>query len=146
GGTISAASQTVLKVASAPGGALAVGVVDLATGRVTGLFWSGNSGAAWTQLPTPNLNPGGQAPVNFAIAIDPNNTNLVYVSGDRITALPFTVSAFRINAKTLAVSSITDANTANGSTVHADSRDIAFDANGRLILTNDGGIYARTSP
>jgi hypothetical protein len=54
--------------------------------------------------------------------------------------------AFRINANTLAVSSITDANTGNGSTVHADSRDITFDANGRLILTSDGTIYARTSP
>jgi len=145
-GTIQAANQTAIKIATGPGGAIAAGVVNLATGRVTGLFWSGNSGATWTQLPTPTLNPGGQAPVNFAIAIDPNNTNLVYVSGDRITANPFTVSAFRINANTLAVSSITDGNTGNGSTVHADSRDITFDANGRLILTSDGTIYARTSP
>jgi len=77
GGTISAASQTVLKVASAPGGALAVGVVDLATNRVTGLFWSGNSGTSWTPLFVPALNNGSQAPVNFAITIDPKNTNLV---------------------------------------------------------------------
>jgi transposase len=146
GGTIQGNSQTVIKIATGPGGAIAAGVVDLATRRVTGLFWSGNSGATWTQLPAPALNNGGQAPVNFAIAIDPNNTNLVYVSGDRIANNPFTVTAFRINANTLAVSSITDANTANGSTVHADSRDIAFDANGRLILTTDGTIYARTSP
>jgi autotransporter-associated beta strand protein len=145
-GTIQAANQTAIKIATGPGGAIAAGVVNLATRRVTGLFWSGNSGATWTQLPTPTLNPGGQAPVNFAIAIDPNNTNLVYVAGDRITALPFTVSAFRINANTLAVSSITNGNTGNGSTVHADSRDITFDANGRLILTSDGTIYARTIP
>src|SRR5262249_49710307 len=44
------------------------------------------------------------------------------------------------------VSSITDGNTGNGSTVHADSRAITFDANGRLILTSDGTIYARTNP
>ena len=86
------------------------------------------------------------APVNFAIAIDPNNTNLVYVAGDIIAAVRFTVTAFRINANTMAVSSITDANTANGSTVHADSRAMTFDANGRLILTSDGTIYARTNP
>jgi autotransporter-associated beta strand protein len=154
--------QTVLKVASAPGGALAVGVVALivdpmtnrTTGLPLGLFWSGNSGATWKQLasvipggvPMPPLNNGGQAPVNFAIAIDPNHTNLVYVSGDRIADSPFTVTAFRIDANTLAVSSITDANTGNGSTVHADSRAITFDANGRLILTSDGTIYARTNP
>jgi autotransporter-associated beta strand protein len=153
-GTISPAFRTVLKVASAPGGALAVGVVGFFVvnnqpfNTVIGLFWSGNSGATWTPLPlpTPLFNNGGQAPVNFAIAIDPNNTNLVYVAGDRIATNPFTVSAFRINANTLAFSSITDANTGNGSTVHADARDITFDANGRLILTSDGTIYARTNP
>ncbi len=80
-GTIRRANQTVLKVATGPGGVLAVGVVNLATGAVTGLFWSGNSGANWTTLTVPGLNNGGQAPVNFAITIDPNNTNLVYRLG-----------------------------------------------------------------
>ena len=83
------ATQTVIKIATGPGGAIAAGVVDLAIGKRPGLglFWSGNSGATWTQLPTPpTLNNGGQAPVNFAIAIDPNNPNLVYVSGDIIAA------------------------------------------------------------
>src|SRR5215831_9151980 len=148
GGLISPAFQTVLKVASAPGGALAVGVVRLDTGRATGLFWSGNSGATWTPnlFPAPALNNGGQAPVNFAIAIDPHFTNLVYVSGDTTVVNPINVTAFRINANTMAVDSITDGNTGNGSTVHADSRAITFDANGRLILTSDGTIYARTNP
>lgn len=155
-GTIVGGHQTVIKIATGPGGAIAAAVIDLSDqmlnsptrGQPVGIFWSGNSGTTWTQLPLPmpTTNPGGQAPVNFAIAIDPNNTNLVYVSGDRIAAPPFTVSAFRINANTLAVSSITDGNTGNGSTVHADARDITFDANGRLILTTDGTIYARTSP
>src|SRR5262249_41872690 len=106
GGLISPAFQTVLKVASAPGGALAVGIVGFFVNPITnqpfntaiGVFWSGNSGATWTPnlLPAapPFLNNGGQAPVNFAIAIDPKFTNLVYVSGDRIAADPFTVSAF----------------------------------------------------
>jgi autotransporter-associated beta strand protein len=157
GGLISPVFQTVLKVASAPGGALAVGVVRFSVDPVTnqpfnqtiGVFWSGNSGATWTPnlFPAaPTLNNGGQAPVNFAIAIDPKNTNLVYVSGDRIAADPFTVTAFRIDANTMAVRSITDGNTGNGSTVHADSRALTFDANGRLILTSDGGIYVRTNP
>src|SRR5262249_40642388 len=148
GGTISAADQTVLKVASAPGGALAGGVVDLATRRVTGLFWSGNSGASWTALAVPALNNGNQAPINFAITIDPQQTNQVYISGDRIPAAPFTVTAFRIDALNSpgTATSITDQNTANGSTVHSDSRSLTFDANGRLVLTSDGGIYTRTNP
>src|SRR5262249_37095751 len=102
GGLISPSNQTVLKVASAPGGALAVGIVAISPpfGAAVGVFWSGNSGATWTPnlFPAPALNNGLQAPVNFAIAIDPNNTNLIYVSGDRITDTPFTVTAFRIDA------------------------------------------------
>src|SRR5262249_41159028 len=149
GGTIQGNSQTVIKIATGPGGAIAAGVVELATRTVTGLFWSGNSGATWTPLPLPapplNNNFSPQAPVNFAIAIDPNNTNLVYVAGDT-TLNPINVTAFRINANTMAVDSITNANTANGSTVHADARAITFDANGRLILATDGTIYARTNP
>jgi hypothetical protein len=115
---------------------------------VTGVFWSGNSGTSWTALNVPALNNGTQAPINFAITIDPKNTNLVYVSGDRITAVPFTVTAFRIDAVNSpgTATSITDGNTANGSTVHADARALTFDANGRLVLTSDGGIYARTNP
>ena len=58
GGTIQGGSQTVLKVATGPGGALAVGVVDLTTKTVTGLFWSGNSGMTWTPLAVPTLNNG----------------------------------------------------------------------------------------
>jgi hypothetical protein len=102
GGTIEGASQTVIKIATGPGGAVAAGVVDLATHKVTGLFWSGNSGATWTELPTPTLNDGvQQAPVNFAIAIDPNNKHSVYVTGDGIVSTPFTLPAFRIDAGTL---------------------------------------------
>ena len=50
-------------------------------GPVTGLFWSGNSGTNWTTLTVPVLNNGSQAPVNFAITVDPNNPNLVYRLG-----------------------------------------------------------------
>src|SRR5262249_28540955 len=38
GGTIQAATQTVIKIATGPGGALAAGVVNLNTRQVTGLF------------------------------------------------------------------------------------------------------------
>ncbi len=144
GGTIQSTRQTIIKVASGPGGAVAVAVVDyLATGgsKVTGLFWSGNSGTNWSSLPVPALNSPdlNQGSVNSAIAIDPNNKNLVYVSGDGNANA--TLPAFRIDATAMTVDSITDAKTANGSTVHSDSRAIAFDANGRLILTSDGTVY-----
>src|SRR5262249_56098164 len=95
GGTIQAATQTVIKIATGPGGAIAAGVVDLNTRQVTGLFWSGNSGATWTQLPTPALNDGVmQAPLNFAIAIDPTNKNLISLTRAPTTTPPFTLPAF----------------------------------------------------
>jgi outer membrane autotransporter protein len=149
-GTIQSTTQTIIKVATGPNGAVAVMVVDYVPdthGQVTGLFWSGNSGTSWTQLPTPALSDGvKQGSVNSAIAIDPKNKNLVYVAGDGIPTAPFTLPAFRIDVATLTATSITDAHTANGSTVHSDARGIAFDANGTLIVTSDGTIYARTNP
>ena len=41
---------------------------------------------------------------------------------------------------------MTGGGTASGSSPHADSREMTFDANGNLIETDDGGIYRRTSP
>jgi len=41
---------------------------------------------------------------------------------------------------------MTGGGTASSSSPHADSREMAFDANGDLIETDDGGIYRRTSP
>jgi autotransporter-associated beta strand protein len=148
-GKIQSSTQTILKIATGPGRAVALALVDYPnTGgsKVTGLFWSGNSGASWSPLPLPALTSTdlNQGSVNSAIAIDPNNKNLVYVSGDGNTNA--TLPAFRIDVSTMTVNSITDGNTANGSTVHSDSRAITFDASGRLILTSDGTIYARTNP
>ena len=154
-GTINTTTQTAIRLATGPNGSVAAGVIDLNTHKVVGLFWSGNSGNSWTTLSTPSLNPGGQGSVNFAIAIDPNNKNIVYVTGDAYQTDPFTVTAFRINASGNTATPITDENgvangvarfTANGSTPHADSRSLAFDGSGNLLMSSDGGIYLRTQP
>jgi len=139
-GTIQSTTQTIIKIATGPDRAVAAAVVEyLATGgsRVTGVFWSGDSGNTWTKLPLPPVTSSlNQASVNSAVAIDPKNKNFVYVSGDEnATASNDTVSAFRIDVSAppaTAITSLTGNNTANGSTVHSDSRAIAFDANGRL--------------
>jgi Ca2+-binding RTX toxin-like protein len=113
--------------------------------------------------------PGGQGFLHFAITVDPGNSNLVYVGGDRqplpsfIGATNFTGRLFRGNtaiAPTGAIPSpqwahITNSNaipeipgggTASNSSPHADSRSLAFDAAGNLVNTNDGGIAKRTRP
>jgi autotransporter-associated beta strand protein len=154
GGAIQSSSQTEIKLAVGPNGSLAIGLIDLTTQNIGGLYLSQNSGSSWSQLPAPNTNPGGQATPNFAIAIDPKNPNLVYVSGDNICwiyACANSVAAYRVDATTNTVSFLMDPDlapqyTSDGSTVHPDSRAIVFDASGRLLLSNDGGIYARTNP
>ena len=155
GGTIVNGHQTVIKIATGPGGSIAAAVIDLSDpvlnrpsrGQPVGIFWSGNSGMTWKQLPLPlpATNAGQMAPYNFAIAIDPSNPNLVYVSGD-LEPTTVTLPVFRINMTTSTFDSITLANTGNNSAVHPDSIAMAFDANGRLIVTSDGTIYARTNP
>ncbi len=151
GGVIQDWSQTMIKLAVGPDGSVAAGVIDLNAATMTGLFLSKDSGSTWSALPVPYTNPGGQVTPNFAIAIDPKNANLVYVSGDNNYFTGYnTVAAYRVDASTNTFTDLTDVggpvNTDNGSTVHPDSRALTFDANGRLIITTDGGIYARTNP
>ncbi|MFI4994651.1 MAG: autotransporter domain-containing protein [Hyphomicrobiales bacterium] len=154
GGLITAGAQTSIKLASGPVGTVAVGLVDIGTGALTGLFYSSNSGGTWKTLTAPAVNPGGQAPVNIALAIDPTSTNLVYVEGDNnfnnnggFNAL----NIMRVNATNNTATAMSDdlgvpTNTANGSFVHPDGRVLVFDSNGRLLTGTDGGLYARTNP
>lgn len=123
----------------------------------------------------PNEKPdvaGGQGAIHFSIVADPTNSNIVYVGGDRqplsnganvgsfpnaIGALNYTGRLFRGNASLASGSQWTPL-THNfsdpdgvgiglpGTAPHADSRDMAFDANGNIIEVDDGGIYKRSSP
>src|SRR5262249_59235669 len=85
-----------------------------------------------------------QAQVNLAVAIDPRNTSIVYVTGDGTPESPFAVPAFRVQGQT--ATSITLANTSNGSTAHSDSRGLVVDSAGNLWMTSDGGVYMRSNP
>jgi autotransporter-associated beta strand protein len=152
--TITGNGQTMIKLATGANGAVAAGVVDVSSGRVTGLFWSSSpsTGAgSWTALRTPagdDLNYIKQAPFNFAIAIDPTNSKLVYISGDETKKdqTTYSLAAYRVSVADQTITGLTLANTANGTFPHSDSRAITFDSSGNLILTSDGSIYLRTSP
>ena len=132
-------------------------------------------GGTYTRVTGANPNPkeidktGGQGRIHFSIVVDPTNENIVYVGGDR-QEQPNTIgddvfggAIFRGNATiprnpNVAPSPQWDhithdivafdpaGGTANGTAPHADSREMAFDANGNLLETDDGGIYRRTSP
>ncbi len=106
--------------------------------------------------------PGGQGGLHFALLADPTNPNVVYVSGDRqnnpfpnsIGARNFSGRVFRGNAALPAGQQWTPItnNAANpngvvgGTSPHADSRDMTFDANGNILQGNDGGIFRLVNP
>lgn len=119
----------------------------------------------------PREKPGGQGAIHFSIVVDPINSDIVYVGGDRqdgpftnsLGANDFSGRLFRGDASVApsggvfspqwehlthsdSIPAIPDGGTASSSAPHADSREMVFDANGDLIEVDDGGIYRRTSP
>ncbi|MCA9069394.1 MAG: hypothetical protein KDA84_10745, partial [Planctomycetaceae bacterium] len=124
---------------------------------------------------SPRVKPGGQGFIHFSIVTDPTDPDIVYIGGDRqdspftnaIGANDFSGRLFRgdTSIAPVAPGSATNAfspqwehlthtqdsgfvggGTASNSSPHADSRDMAFLADGTLIEVDDGGIYRRTSP
>jgi hypothetical protein len=136
---------------------------------------NGTTGWTSLDLPTTTelgvvvgMHPGGQGATHLSIAADRTNANVVYVGGDRqpfrdefTTGLctpcfpnasganDFSGRLFRVDASQPAGSqaaAITHVNTASNSAPHADSRDMAIDANNNLIESDDGGVYRRSTP
>ena len=102
--------------------------------------------------PDLNVNPGGQAYIHSVLAIDPNHPNVVYLAGDRVGAYGaagWSAAAMRVQLNadgSITYAPLTDAYTADNSTVHPDCRAMTFDANGDLLMGTDGGIYYRSNP
>lgn len=143
---LTAATGGNVRLAVGPGGAVFVAVIN--GGAIAGVARSASQGATWTAMDVPPVHPGGQGIVNTSIAADPGNPNLVYIGGDRITAAPFTANIRRGDASLAAGSQFTTIMDANGgnTTPHADSRNMAFDANGNLLQGDDGCVYRRANP
>ena len=89
GNIINNTDQTVVRLATGPNGTVAAGIVNATTGQLAAVYLSNNSGTSWTALTLPNtspeggINPGKQGLTNFTIAVDKNNSNVVYIAGDR---------------------------------------------------------------
>ena len=108
--------------------------------------------------------PGAQGFLHFALLADRTDPFVVFASGDRqpnpfpnsIGAQNFSGRVFRGNASAAAGTqwvAVTN-NGADpdgtgplaGTSPHADSRDMVFDANGNILQGNDGGIYRLVNP
>ncbi|HEX6278026.1 MAG TPA: hypothetical protein VFZ53_33510, partial [Polyangiaceae bacterium] len=95
-----------------------------------------NGGATWVQMQQPGVT--GRAFVHhFAMAADPVNSNLVYVSG------VFSWRRGNADEDEVQWTDFAFGGTPNGTFPHPDSRDVAFDANNNYIEVSDGGIYRR---
>jgi Ca2+-binding RTX toxin-like protein/protocatechuate 3,4-dioxygenase beta subunit len=138
--------------------------------RLAAMIWTTNQGGGWTAMPLPStpdatgsdgIHPGGQGNSHFSMVADPDNPNLVYVGGDRqpdnvamnglntpnsIGATTFSGRLFRGDRVAGTTwTPLTHSDTPNSTAPHADSRRMIFSA-GRLLQTDDGGIFVRRSP
>src|SRR5205085_11795066 len=93
---------------------------------------------------------GSQGQFHAGIAIDPNNTNAIYLAGDSVqnfnVAGGFYSPVYRIdfNSGTPSASPITFMTAlglTSGSFSHADTHNLVFDPNGHLVAAADGGIF-----
>ncbi len=118
-------------------------------GVATRVFRSVDQGANWTAMDTFLVHNGGQQFPDTSLAASPTDANIVYLAGDRISGSPFTSLIARGDA-TLGAgaqwTTIVNGNTSDGSTPHADTRDMEFLADGSLLEADDGGIYNRSTP
>ena len=170
--SIAGGTNNIELAVSNAGGTNAVYAGVINNGSLNGLWRSTDQGANWTQLDSPqtndggtinglqpdgNFRPGGQGGTHFSILADNTDANIVYVGGDRqaslgsntLGATDFSGRLFRCDASLASGSqctALTHNQTANASAPHADSREMAFDADGNILETDDGGIYRRTSP
>lgn len=142
--TATAGGNIRLSVGS--GGVVFAAVVN--SSALSGVFRSSNQGGIWIPMDVPPIHPGGQGSVNTSLAAHPSNNTLVFIGGDRITAYPFTGNVRRGDSSSAAGSQFTAIMDAGGNNTapHADSRDMAFDANGNLLQSDDGGVYRRNTP
>ena len=145
---------TSLKIATGPGGSVAVYGVNVNVGKSNFLAYSSNGGTSFTSLNAQlvtllsgigQLNGGGQANFHAGIAINPNNPNEIFLSGDSVQSFAvangFYVPLYKINASTLTVTNMTALGLTSQSFAHADVTNLTFDPTGRLVTAGDGGIF-----
>ncbi|MCA9051469.1 MAG: hypothetical protein KDA89_22175, partial [Planctomycetaceae bacterium] len=135
-----------------------------------------SGGGTWTLVtgPSPTAKDidetGAQGRTHFSITVDPTDPDIVYIGGDRqdrpsaIGDSTFGGAIFRGDAGVARNPNVVpspqwshithdivpsldpNGGTANGTSPHADSREMTFDAAGNLIEVDDGGIFKRTNP
>src|SRR4029077_15014417 len=105
------------------------------TGGLARFVRSNDAGITFTPLSPPNY-MGGQGWYDQTMIVDPTNSAIVYVAG--------AAGANSILRSTTSGASWTDIHTGgapNNTSPHVDHHGMDFDANGKLLDGDDGGIY-----
>jgi hypothetical protein len=98
------------------------------------MFKSSDGGATWTMLSNVPNYMGQQGWYDTTLAVDPHNANIVYAAGQADDNSM--IESFDGGQSWLDISAGAD-----GFGPHADHHAIGFDANGRLLDGDDGGIF-----
>jgi photosystem II stability/assembly factor-like uncharacterized protein len=103
---------------------------------------SNDGGATFTDLTsgTPNF-PANQGPYDIYVAVDPTNSSIVYAAGSAGAN-----SMIRSTNSGQTWADISVGGFLNLVSPHADHHAVAFDANGRLLDGDDGGIFRLDDP
>jgi photosystem II stability/assembly factor-like uncharacterized protein len=125
-------------------------ITDPTTGGLSAIYTTSNGGTTWATVATAPVNyMGTQGDYDSTIAIDPSNSNIVYVGGatDGTVGLnnSFLNSVLETTDGGTTWTDIT-ANSDGTDGVHPDQHAMTFDANGKLLVGNDGGVWRLDNP
>jgi FG-GAP-like repeat len=111
-------------------------------GALSKIMRSDNGGTSWTDLTagTPNY-MGGQGWYDTTLIVDPTNSAIVYAAGAAGTN-----SMLRSTNSGVSWTDIHIGGAPTNSSPHVDHHAAAFDASGRLLDGNDGGIWRLDNP
>ncbi len=130
-----------IRIAIAPSNHLTIysSIINSGTSALYKMMKSTDGGTTWTQLSsTPNF-AGSQGWYDTTLIVDPSNANTVYAGGG--------AGASTIVQSTNGGTSWNNIGTgADGNGPHVDHHAIAFDAAGKLLDGNDGGIWRLDNP
>jgi hypothetical protein len=147
------AFRILIAVHDTPAGNSVYAMVIGNNGGLSGVFRSSDQGATWNAIATPPIDiyQNRQGILHGAITADPNDPNVVYISGDGDFTQPGideapTVMRGDVSQPPANVWTHVYADGANNTAPHSDSRALVFDDNGNLLYASDGGVARLSKP